>query len=497
MAPRIRPGVAQQRINLSFWGLVAGFAFHLVMADRRVLILSLYYPPDLSAGSFRTAALVDALRRHSPELSIDVVTTLPNRYHSFSSEAPVEERDDQLSITRIKLPPHRSGMVDQARAFGHFARAAARRVKGHKYDLVYATSSRLMTAALGAWIAGRRRAPLYLDIRDIFVDTLKEIVPGPVALTLHPVFSAIERWTITRATHVNLVSKGFESYFAGRYPAQVFSYFTNGIDEQFLRLPPDGHRDAGEPLVILCAGNMGQGQGLDAIVPAVAKRLGSRVRFRLVGDGGRRAQLERALAHSSVTNVEVVAPMSRSALIHEYGAADVLFLHLNDYQAFKRVLPSKIFEYAALGKPIWAGVAGHAAEFLTAEVSNASVFPPCDVEQALMAFERLDLHSQPREAFVRKYRRTEIMRAMAAEVLGLARLIVPAVMLSFLPPHATGSDSSEPRPAASVRGVTSAGESAREARLFSPDSATGRGAAGRPRSVADRRRRVASARRPT
>jgi glycosyltransferase involved in cell wall biosynthesis len=139
-----------------------------------------------------------------------------------------------------------------------------------------------------------------------------------------------------------------------------------------------------------------------------------------VGDGGRREQLERALADAHVTNAQVIAPMSREALLGEYRAADVLFLHLNDYEAFKRVLPSKIFEYAALGKPIWAGVAGHAAAFLTAEVTNAAVFPPCDVEQALLAFDRLDLRDAPRDAFVQKYRRTEIMRAMAEDVLAQA-----------------------------------------------------------------------------
>jgi len=31
--------------------------------------------------------------------------------------------------------------------------------------------------------------------------------------------------------------------------------------------------------------------------------------------------------------------------------ADVLFLHLNAYKAFEKVLPSKIFEYAATGRP--------------------------------------------------------------------------------------------------------------------------------------------------
>ena len=39
--------------------------------------------------------------------------------------------------------------------------------------------------------------------------------------------------------------------------------------------------------------------------------------------------------------------MARPALVEAYGAADVLFLHLGVQPAFEKVLPSKIFEYAA------------------------------------------------------------------------------------------------------------------------------------------------------
>ncbi len=47
----------------------------------KILLLSFYYKPDLSAGSFRSAALVGALKRKMPEGStIDIVTSLPNRY---------------------------------------------------------------------------------------------------------------------------------------------------------------------------------------------------------------------------------------------------------------------------------------------------------------------------------------------------------------------------------------------------------------------------------
>lgn len=390
------------------------------MRPPRLLLLSLYYPPDLSACSFRSAALVEVLRARDPSLGIDVVTSLPNRYHSFTAEAPERETHDGVTVHRIALPTHRSGMVDQARAFARFATAASRLARALEYDLVYATSSRLMTASLGARIAGRLGVPLYLDIRDIFVETIADVLGDARAAVLSPVLSQLERWTIRRATKVNLVSRGFASWFESRYPDRQFSYHTNGVDDEFAEPVTAPARTAGavaDRLRIVYAGNMGDGQGLHRIMPDLARRLGPSAEFRLIGDGGRRTELANALAEAGVQNVTLVPPMSRAALRAEYAGASVLFLHLNDLDAFKRVLPSKIFEYAATGQPILAGVAGYAAEFLRTEVDNAAVFAPCDAEGAVAAVRSLEMGIRPRTQFVERFARTRVMGEMAADVV--------------------------------------------------------------------------------
>ena len=48
--------------------------------------------------------------------------------------------------------------------------------------------------------------------------------------------------------------------------------------------------------------------------------------------------------------------MPQHELLNYYNQANILFLHLNSIKAFEKVLPSKIFEYAASNKPILAGV---------------------------------------------------------------------------------------------------------------------------------------------
>lgn len=392
------------------------------MEPLQILLVTFYYQPDLSAGSFRTAPLVDALIEHQhPRVNVDVLTTMPHRYQSFTRDASERDSDGRVSIRRIRLPGHKSGMIDQARSFAAFAKEASKLSGMPKYDLVVGTSGRLMTAALSASIAARLGVPLYLDVRDLFVDNIKYILPKPAALGLYPIMSALEKWAFNRAVHINLVSRGFTPYFNARYPGKSLSYFTNGVDDEFRhdRAPVAARPDG--PVHVMYAGNLGEAQGLHVTIPPLARRLAGRARFTLVGDGGRRPQLQEALAAAAVDNVRIVPPMPREALIAEYRGADVLFLQLNDYPAFRTVLPSKIFEYAALGKPILAGVAGYPADFLREEVTNAAVFYPCDVDAAVAAFERLQIRDEPRASFVQKFSRRTIMRAMAADIVAHAR----------------------------------------------------------------------------
>ena len=170
-------------------------------------------------------------------------------------------------------------------------------------------------------------------------------------------------------------------------------------------------------LEVLYAGNLGEGQGLHAILPGLANRMRLRVHFKIIGDGGRKEALRAALVSAGVDNVELLPPMDRVQLIEAYQTADVLFLHLNDYDAFRKVLPSKLFEYGAMGKPIWAGVSGYAAEFMRTELDNSAVFHPCNAAEAERVFSQLRLQNEPRDRFAAKFARGNIANEMADDVV--------------------------------------------------------------------------------
>jgi glycosyltransferase involved in cell wall biosynthesis len=389
---------------------------------KRIVYLSFYFKPDLCAGSFRNSPLAIELARQTlkKNVVVEVYTTLPNRYSTFDVGAQEYEEVDNLLIHRIAIPPHKSGMLDQIVAFWHFFNAVLKLNQSKKADLVFASSSRLFTAFLGYKLAKKYKAPLYLDIRDIFVDTMNDVFKSKlVKILILPLLKTLEAITFNYAKHINLISGGFKEYFI-RFKSPKYSYYSNGIDEEFIYKKGliQSNYISRTYKQIVYAGNIGEGQGLHRIIPKAAQLLGSEFKFLIIGDGGAKKQLQAEIKNLGVTNVILNNPVSRDELKSFYDKSDFLFLHLNDYPAFRKVLPSKIFELATFNKPIIAGVAGFSAQFINKEVSNSFVFDPCDVIQLVTFLKNNNLNSTiDRQHFVDKFRRTKINKEMAESII--------------------------------------------------------------------------------
>jgi glycosyltransferase involved in cell wall biosynthesis len=398
-----------------------------------ILYLTYFFHPDLSAGSFRNTPFVDELARQlSPADTIHVITTQPNRYRSFSVAAPAQEDRSAATgarvwIERVRVPAHTGSMGSQIRAFAAYFRAVYRLTTEHSYDRVMVSSSRLFTAFLGAMIARQHQALLSLDIRDLFRESILDVLPNSLLrLLLNPILTHIERYTFGRATHINLVSEGFRPYFQ-RFSNASYSQFTNGIDDEFLAIPntDSNSLSSDKPRTLLYAGNIGEGQGLHTVLPQAARLLGNGYRFIVIGDGGGRHKLEAAIQAEGVTNVDLRLPVSRQALLDAYAQADYLFVHLNNLNAFRRVLPSKLFEYGATDKPIVAGVAGYAAQFICEHLTNTLLFAPGDVAGLVQQLNQTRYQRLPRPQFINQFQRRTIMADMARHWLAPASVLQP------------------------------------------------------------------------
>ena len=384
---------------------------------KRILYLSFYFEPDLCAGSFRNSPLVKELGIQAEGKAIlDVITTLPNRYSTFHADAPKFESRGNINIYRIAIPKHQSGMKDQIFSFKEYFSETKKLIKSQKYDLVVASSSRLFTAYLGYTVAKSQHIPLYLDIRDIFTDTMNDVIKNKmIKLSALPILRTIEKRVFNYASHINLISGGFKEYFK-KFPSAKYTFFPNGIDDIFLEVANSESQNDGVKLITY-AGNFGEGQGLHKIVPQAAKMLGEKFKFLLIGDGGTKKILLNDIERLGVKNVEIVNPMKRNELLNVYAKSDFLFIHLNDYDAFKKVLPSKIFELAAYDKPLIAGVAGFANKFIEENISNKILFLPGDVSDMVAQLNKYVYKNEVRTTFIEKFKRDNINREMASSII--------------------------------------------------------------------------------
>jgi glycosyltransferase involved in cell wall biosynthesis len=391
----------------------------------KIVFFTFYYPPDLCAGSFRAKALVEALsKKLSISNELHIITTHPNRYASHKVAAKDIELNGNVTIHRMKVPSHQSGMLSQARAFSAYSIAAYKLCKQINPNFLIGTTSRLMTGVLTGVAAFRLKSRYFIDLRDIFSETISDLFSRKSKIlggVLKFVFSFLEKRLFNGATGVNVVSEGFPEYFSKEgIDVSNWTFFPNGIDREFRDFQPVEKNKPRKIKTILYAGNIGSGQGLENILPAVAEKLESDYHFLVIGDGGMRATLEKSIKDKGINNIEVLPPVKREKLIEYYQESDILFLHLNNIPAFHRVLPSKIFEYTALGRPMVAGLSGYSANFIKDKAPYAIVFDSGNVDQCVRSIKKVEFLKKDHDKidlFIKEYSRERIMNKMADHIL--------------------------------------------------------------------------------
>ncbi len=386
--------------------------------SKRILYLTYYFEPDLGAGSFRNAALVKRLSEViSTEDKIEVLCTMPNRYTAMKIAAKDYESYENLSIHRFKVSKQSNSFLSQIKSFLQYRKQVIQYTRERKYDLVFASSSKLFTAYLAYKIANINQTRLYIDLRDLFAENLKELFPtlGIGKLLSYIIKRWFEKPCLEYAYHLNVNSGGFLNDFNYRKSNRI-SFFPNGIDDFFIHQTQNKDLPL-NPKVITYAGNIGDGQGLEKIIPSLALRLGADYKIQLIGDGNSVLKLKKEITDLQLLNVRIIPPVERKTLLEYYRNSHYLFLHLNTFKSFEKVIPSKIFEYAALNIPILAGVSGYPARFIKEEVkNNVFVFEPCDPGRLhnYLLNSRYKLEERP--DFVEKYQRKAIADAMANSI---------------------------------------------------------------------------------
>jgi glycosyltransferase involved in cell wall biosynthesis len=227
-------------------------------------------------------------------------------------------------------------------AFARFAVAAtAAALRGPRPDVVYATSPPLTVALPALAAAVRWRAPLVWEVRDLWPEAPIQMgaLRNPLA---RRAARALERFVYRRAARLIALSPGIRAGMicAGAPPGQV-ALVPNASDLDLFR--PGA---APERFRVSYFGTMGEANDLTAAVDAA--RVLPDVEFLLVGDGKRRAELER----SAPPNVVFRGPASGKDEVAELAARSSACLTLfKDVPVLATNSPNKLFDTFAAGRP--------------------------------------------------------------------------------------------------------------------------------------------------
>jgi glycosyltransferase involved in cell wall biosynthesis len=217
-------------------------------------------------------------------------------------------------------------------AFGRFALAAtAAALRGPRPDVVYATSPPLTMALPALAIAVVRRVPLVWEVRDLWPEAPIQMgaLRNPL---LRRVARFVERFVYRRAARLIALSPGIRDRVA---------LVPNASDLDLFRPaePPERFR-------VSYFGTMGEANDLTAAVEAA--RLLPEVEFLLVGDGKRRAELERG----APPNVVFTGPAGGKEEVAELAAESSACLTLfKDVPVLATNSPNKLFDTFAAGRP--------------------------------------------------------------------------------------------------------------------------------------------------
>ena len=243
-------------------------------------------------------------------------------------------------------------------------------------------------AATGWFAALARRAPLVLNVQDVFPDVAVELglLRGRTVISAA---SALERWSYARCAAVTVLSADMRANLAAKMRRpQRLRVIPNFVDVEVVQPGPTENSYRAEyglsgKTVVMYAGNVGMSQSLDLLVHAArSTRDRDDVVYVINGGGSTLPDLESEAA--GLTNLRFV-PMQPSERLPELlAAADLHVVPLKAGLARSSV-PSKTYSIMAAGRPLVASVDEGSEVQRVIEVAGAGIAVPPDDADAFTA----------------------------------------------------------------------------------------------------------------
>ncbi len=311
------------------------------------------------------------------------------------------ERVDGIDVIWMRIPyEQRFSKWQRMLSYGAYTAAASVAALGLKRpDVVYASSTPLLSGIPGAFASRLRGVPFVFELQDLWPAAPAAL--GYLSGAELTIAETLERALYASSDRIVVCSEAVVSALVRRgIPNEKLLLIPNFSETELFR--PDtrdeGFRAAhgleGKFLAVY-SGAMGATNGVYQLADAAAslKRLGDdTVRILLVGDGNERAAFEQRVGEEGLDNVVLLPPHPREAMPGLIGACDVTLTIFTPHPALALNSPNKFFDSLAAGKPVVVNVDGWLRRLV--EENDAGVHVPAGDPDAL-AESLVALSAQP------------------------------------------------------------------------------------------------------
>lgn len=246
-----------------------------------------------------------------------------------------------------------------------------------RVDIIIASSPTFFAGFAALIISRLKRIPFVFEVRDLWpaaIAQLEVVKPG----LLIRILESWELYLYGCAQKIVVVTQSYKTNLMARgVPEAKIEVIYNGVDLERFQVDSGNIKQKyglANRFVILYCGAIGISHSLETIIELAGGWHDERMLFLFVGEGAMKAKLQEMAESMNLKNVVFWPGQPREIMPEIYGLADICLVSLKKVPLFTQVIPSKIFEIMAAGRPMIAALEGEAAQIL--QSSGSAVIVP-------------------------------------------------------------------------------------------------------------------------
>ncbi len=319
---------------------------------KEILIISNYYPPEKGAAANRIEQL--ALKLHQNNYKVSVICPLGNYpkgelFPEYKGKFSVTENRDNITLKRLWIYPSVSkNLVVRIISVLSFSLSLFFYLLFKKTpQKVIVQSPPLLLSFISVFVLSLKNKKIILNISDLWPLAAIELKALKENSFSHKFSLFLERFIYKKATLIIGQSNEIITHITSLFPLKECYLYRNFPDHKIENF--DLKLEENQPIKIFYAGLLGIAQGVYELCEKIDLN-GLNIELHLFGDGAEKSQIEALISSEKGKNIFFHGMMERNDLHEKLKTFDIAIVPLK-VRIYGSV-PSKIFEYGALGFPI-------------------------------------------------------------------------------------------------------------------------------------------------